>query len=108
MNAHKPRYRVDKDGYLLELSDWTTDTAHWLALQENLVLTEAHWEIIYSVREFYQIYELSPAMRPLIKHIVSTLGPDKGRSIYLLKLFPESPAKLVAKIAGLPRPTNCL
>ncbi|MCZ6459336.1 MAG: TusE/DsrC/DsvC family sulfur relay protein, partial [Gammaproteobacteria bacterium] len=38
----------------------------------------------------------------------SQLGAEKGTSIYLLKLFPGSPAKLLAKIAGLPRPTNCL
>ena len=33
---------------------------------------------------------------------------DKGNSIYLHKLFPGNPAKLAAKIAGLPRPTNCI
>jgi tRNA 2-thiouridine synthesizing protein E len=35
------------------------------------------------------------------------LGPDKGRSVYLLTLFPGNPALLGAKIAGLPRPENC-
>ena len=50
---------------------------------------------------------LSPAMRPLVKLVSSELGPDKGRSIYLMKLFPGNPALLASKIAGLPRPTNC-
>jgi len=36
------------------------------------------------------------------------LGADKGRSIYLMSLFPGSPAKLGSKIAGLPKPDNCL
>jgi tRNA 2-thiouridine synthesizing protein E len=35
-------------------------------------------------------------------------GPDKGRSAYLMRLFHGSPAKTAAKIAGLPRPDNCL
>jgi tRNA 2-thiouridine synthesizing protein E len=35
-------------------------------------------------------------------------GFEKGRSIYLLRLFPGSPAKLVAKYAGLPKPKNCI
>jgi tRNA 2-thiouridine synthesizing protein E len=47
-------------------------------------------------------------MRPLSKYIKQELGADKAGSIYLLTLFPGSPAKLAAKIAGLPRPENCL
>ncbi|BFM11606.1 TusE/DsrC/DsvC family sulfur relay protein [Simiduia litorea] len=99
---------VDKDGYLINLKDWSPETAEWLAAQEKITLTDAHWEIIYCLRDFYQSYELSPAMRPLVKHVASKLGADKGRSLYLMRLFPESPAKIIAKIAGLPRPTNCL
>jgi tRNA 2-thiouridine synthesizing protein E len=47
-------------------------------------------------------------MRPLVKQVREQLGEDKANSIYLMQLFPGSPAKLLAKIAGLPRPTNCL
>ena len=101
-------YETDKDGYLLRLEDWNPETAQWLAAQAHIELTEAHWEVIYCLRDFYQTYELSPAMRPLIKHVTQSLGAEKGRSIYLMQLFPESPAKIAAKIAGLPRPTNCL
>jgi len=36
------------------------------------------------------------------------LGADKGNSLHLNKLFNGTPAKLAAKLAGLPRPTNCL
>ena len=43
-------------------------------------------------------------MRPLCKYAATHLGPDKGRSVYLLQLFPNSPAKRLAKIAGLPKP----
>ena len=51
---------------------------------------------------------LSPAMRPLAKYIKLHLGAEKANSIYLMQLFPQSPAKYLAKIAGLPRPENCL
>jgi len=47
-------------------------------------------------------------MRPLVKLVQESLGADKGTSIYLLGLFPGNPAKVAAKIAGLPRPTNCI
>jgi tRNA 2-thiouridine synthesizing protein E len=47
-------------------------------------------------------------MRPLVKYTANKLGPDNGKSLYLLSLFPGSPAKIGSKIAGLPKPDNCL
>ena len=47
-------------------------------------------------------------MRPLVKYVGQQLGKDKGTSMYLLGLFPGSPAKLGSKLAGLPKPDNCL
>ena len=82
--------------------------ARQIAGAEGLELSEAHWEIIYLLRDFYREFDNSPAMRPLVKYCVLKLGPDKGRSIYLMSLFPGSPAKLGSKIAGLPKPDNCL
>ncbi len=98
---------LDKEGYLTNLDDWNPDVAEALAKQAGITLTPAHWEILDSIRTFYKTYDLSPSQRPFVKHIANTLGSDKGKSIYLMKLFPESPAKLAARIAGLPRPSNC-
>lgn len=99
---------TDNDGYLAHLDDWSTEVATHLARQESIELSAAHWEVIYLLRQFYATYDISPAMRPLVKYTQQQLGPEKGKSIYLLRLFPGSPAKVAAKIAGLPRPTNCL
>jgi tRNA 2-thiouridine synthesizing protein E len=99
---------TDKDGYLLHLSDWSPIVAEALAAAEKIQLTKAHWEIIELLRDFYREFELSPAMRALVKQTAIKLGEEKGRSIYLLQLFPPSPAKIASKIAGLPRPANCL
>lgn len=99
---------LDDEGYLLDLNDWSASVATYLAVEEDIQLTEAHWEIIEVIRKFYQQYELSPAMRPLVKAVGLALGIEKGKSIYLMKLFPQSPAKQAAKLAGLPKPTNCL
>ncbi|MBV1789909.1 TusE/DsrC/DsvC family sulfur relay protein [Marinobacterium sp. D7] len=98
----------DDEGYLEELSLWTPEVAEYLASREGIILTEAHWEILYLLRDFYSRYEHSPAMRPLVKAVKQTLGDDKGRSIYLMQLFPGSPAKVGARLAGLPKPDNCL
>ncbi|WP_073270894.1 TusE/DsrC/DsvC family sulfur relay protein [Microbulbifer donghaiensis] len=99
---------LDKEGFLRDLQDWTPAVAEQLARAEDIQLTEAHWEIIELLQQFYREFELSPAMRPLVKYIGQHLGADKGRSIYLMQLFPPSPAKIGSKIAGLPKPTNCL
>ena len=98
----------DGEGFLRELSDWSPAVAEQIAAAENLVLTPAHWEILDLLRSYYQEFDASPAMRPLVKYCALKLGADKGRSIYLMSLFPGSPAKLGSKIAGLPKPDNCL
>ena len=99
---------LDKDGYLVDLNEWSADVANALAAAEALELTPAHWEILELLRQFYQEFQLSPATRPLIKYAALKLGPDKGNSLHLNRLFKGTPAKLAAKLAGLPRPTNCL
>lgn len=99
---------TDKDGFLANLDDWNNAVADELAASEGISLTEAHWEILNALRSFYQEFDVSPAMRPLSKYLKQHLGADKASSIYLLQLFPGSPAKIAAKIAGLPRPENCL
>lgn len=99
---------VDDQGFLIDLEDWSSELAEHIALSEGIVLTPAHWEIILLLRSFYQEFEISPAMRIFVKHTKQALGPEKGNSHYLLSLFPGSPAKIASKIAGLPKPTNCL
>jgi tRNA 2-thiouridine synthesizing protein E len=98
----------DNEGFLKNLDDWNTDIAIIIATTEGIQLTDNHWELITLIRRFYQEFELSPAMRPLIKYAGLHLGKTKGNSLYFLQLFPGSPAKYMAKIAGLPKPDNCL
>lgn len=99
---------VDAEGFLQDLNSWTPEIAEQIASQENISLTPEHWEIIHLIRKFYHQFDLSPAMRPLVKFAGKELGESKGKSIYLMQLFPPSPAKIAAKIAGLPKPANCL
>lgn len=98
---------TDKDGYLKNLSDWSPAVAQALAQSENVSLSAAHWEIINLLQAFYREFQISPAMRALVKRTAQIYGPEKGRSVYLLGLFPPNPARVASKIAGLPRPANC-
>ena len=102
------RIPLDKDGYLIDQQDWSEAVAQALAAREELQLSAEHWEILRLLREFHEQFQLSPATRPLIKYAALKLGPDKGNSLHLNRLFKGTPAKLAAKLAGLPKPSNCL
>ena len=98
---------VKKD-YLSDLPKWSVEEAYRLANAEGISINDNHLRILLVAREFFSNYGFSPSMRPLCKVITESLGSEQGRSIYLNKLFPGSPAKLVATLAGLPKPKNCI
>ena len=99
---------LDKDGFLEDLDDWSLDVARALAGKEGIDLGAEHIEILNVLRDFYAQFQLSPATRPLIKYTALKLGAEKGNSMHLNRLFNGTPAKLAAKLAGLPKPTNCI
>ncbi|WP_417781595.1 TusE/DsrC/DsvC family sulfur relay protein [Stutzerimonas xanthomarina] len=108
LNVNGTQIAVDQEGFLLDLNDWSEPVAEVLAQAEDISLQPEHWEIIKVLRAFYQEFQLSPATRPLIKYTALKLGPDKGNSMHLNRLFKGTPAKLAAKLAGLPKPSNCI
>lgn len=99
---------TDAQGYLKNSADWNEAMAPFLAQQESIILTDAHWQVIRFVREFYLEFNTSPAIRMLVKAMGQKYGEEKGNSRYLFRLFPEGPAKQATKIAGLPKPVKCL
>lgn len=99
---------LENNGYLASIDDWNHDVALAFAQLENIELTDKHWEVIHFVREFYIKYDTSPAIRALVKTMKESFGPEIGNSRYLHRLFPDGPAKIATKIAGLPKPAKCL
>lgn len=99
---------LDPEGFLVDLNHWTPAVAKLLAAQDAIQLTSEHLDIILLLRDFYQTYQLSPAMRPLTNYLRQHLAAEKTSSIYLMQLFGQSPAKAMARYAGLPKPDNCL
>ncbi len=100
---------MDDEGYLLNVADWSAEVAQQLAAQQNLALNEQHWAIIDCIRQFYLQYHRSPTTRVLLKYLAQQLGAEQASSIYVMSLFGDgTPAKTVARIAGLPKPTNCI
>ena len=101
-------FETDEEGYLVTLDDWNEDVAAVIAQQEKIDMSQNHWEVVNFLREYYNEYQIAPAVRVLTKAIGKKLGPDKGSSQYLYELFPYGPAKQACKIAGLPKPTGCV
>ena len=99
---------ANEEGYITDISLWSPALAVLIAESENIEMDDDHWEVVNFLRNYYQEYQIAPAVRVLTKAIKKTLGPDKASSLYLYKLFPHGPAKQACKIAGLPSPTGCI
>lgn len=101
-------YETDEEGYLANLNEWTPEVGAAMAVADDCDLTDTHWEVVNFLREYYEEYQIAPAVRVLTKAIGKKLGKEKGNSKYLYQLFPYGPAKQACKYAGLPKPTGCV
>jgi tRNA 2-thiouridine synthesizing protein E len=93
---------VSSEGFFTEPDRWTEAMAEDIAAREGIAeLTDRHWLVIKFMRHEYEGKGAAPNVRALAK----TSGvPVKE----LYQLFPKGPAKLAAKIAGLPKPRGCI
>ena len=99
---------TDEEGYLIHRSDWSRDAAVAMAALDQVELTDSHWEVIQLLQEYFDNYEIAPAIRILTKAVGKKLGKDKANSRYLYELYPQGPAKQACRYAGLPKPTGCV
>ena len=99
---------ADEEGYITNLGDWTPELAGVIAEAEEIEMDDERWEVVNFLRDYYDEYQIAPAVRVLIKALKKTMGPEKGNNKYMYELFPYGPAKQACKIAGLPKPTGCV
>ncbi|HEX9894940.1 MAG TPA: TusE/DsrC/DsvC family sulfur relay protein [Gemmatimonadales bacterium] len=93
---------VDGEGFLQKPEQWTPALGEEIAGESGVpVLTDRHWLVINYMRDRYLKTGSAPSIR--------TLGKESGVDIKeLYKLFPKGPAKLAAKIGGIPKPKGCI
>jgi dissimilatory sulfite reductase related protein len=93
---------VDAEGFLQKPEQWTEDVGIEIARQAGIApLGDRHWAVIRFMRDRYLATGQAPSIR--------TLGKESGVSTKeLYQLFPKGPAKLAAKIAGIPKPHGCI
>jgi len=93
---------VDEEGFMTKLDEWNHDIALELAKEVGIdELTEDHWKVIEFSRNDFAAQGESPGLRR-----ISKAGGVPTKQIY--KLFPKGPAKKIAMIAGISKPTGCI
>jgi TusE/DsrC/DsvC family sulfur relay protein len=93
---------VDAEGFLTDPAQWNEQIAEAIAAQNGIPeLTERHLLVVRFMRDRYLQTGTAPSIR--------SLGKESGVPIKeLYQLFPKGPAKLAAKIGGIPKPKGCI
>jgi len=93
---------VDAEGFLTDPEQWNETIADAIARENGIPeLTDRHWLVVTFMRERYLVTGTAPSIR--------ALGKESGVPIKeLYQLFPKGPAKLAAKIGGIPKPKGCI
>ena len=92
----------DDEGYLLDPGEWGDELAVILARQEGIDLSEAHWDAIRFMRDYYQEHQVIPDVRFVARHLAARFGKASRNMIF--ELFPYGYVKQACKIAGMRRP----
>lgn len=93
---------LNDEGFFVNPGQWTEDMVPDLARREGIEpVTDAHWQVIRFMRSEFLTKGTGPTVR--------VLGKTSGVTIKeLYQLFPKGPAKIAAKIAGIPKPRGCI
>ena len=93
---------VDAEGFMTKPEQWNEQIATAIAAQNGIAnLSDRHWLVVKFMRERFLTSGTAPTIR--------ALGKESGVPIKeLYELFPKGPAKLAAKIGGIPKPKGCI
>ena len=93
---------VDAEGFLTDPEQWNERIAEEVAASNGIPeLTVRHWLVVRFMRDRYLATGTAPTIR--------SLGKESGVPVKeLYHLFPKGPAKLAAKIGGIPKPKGCI
>lgn len=90
-------------GFLVNIEDWSEDLALVIAKQEDLEMTERHWDVVNYLRdEFINNAGNQPNTRNMVKAMAKLWDDKKVNAKTLYDLFPGDPSKQGGRIGGLP------
>ena len=93
---------VNEEGFLEQPDQWTREVGEAIAAENGVAeMTDRHWQVVDFMRNTFLEEGSAPSIR--------TLGKASGVPIKeLYQLFPKAPAKIAAKIGGIPKPRGCI
>ncbi|MEZ5727003.1 MAG: TusE/DsrC/DsvC family sulfur relay protein [Burkholderiaceae bacterium] len=84
---------TDEEGYLVNLSDWDEAVAGEIAKTESIDMDENHWEVVNFLREYYDEFQIAPAVRVLTKAIGKKLRTGEGQQRLPVRTVPVRPGQ---------------
>lgn len=90
----------NEQGYLTDFSQWNKDVGTDIAKEEQITMTDKHWEVVYYIQDQYK-QEVPLTIRKIGKSGVVTI-----KEFY--QLFPKGPLKVSSRISGIPKPASCI
>lgn len=94
--------KTDDEGYLVDPAQWSEQLAQALARQENIELTEVHWNAIRFMRDYFQEHQVIPDVRFVTRHLAAQYEGASRNLVF--ELFPYGYVKQACRIAGMRRP----
>jgi len=93
---------VNDEGFFTDPEQWTEEMVPELAAEDGIdELVDEHWTVLRFMRDEYAEKGTGPTVR--------VLGKTSGVSVKeLYQLFPKGPAKIAARVAGIPKPRGCI
>lgn len=90
----------NEQGYLTDFGQWNKDVGTDIAKEEQITMTEKHWEVVYYIQNQYK-QDVPLTIRKIGKSGVVTI-----KEFY--QLFPKGPLKVSSRISGIPKPASCI
>ncbi len=103
INVNGIELETTPSGFLVNIQEWSEELALIIAKEEDIELTEKHWDVIKFLRdEYINNSGNQPNTRNIAKAMASAWGEKKLNAKVLYNLFPGNPSKQGGRIGGLP------
>ena len=83
---------------------WTAEDARAIAQKEALTLTEAHWNVVRALQEYFSHHEINTIRGRELHDALDERFHQQGGIKYLYRVFPGGPVAQGCRIAGLKAP----
>jgi TusE/DsrC/DsvC family sulfur relay protein len=88
--------------------DWTPESARQIARQEELKLTDTHWQVIRALQDYFARNEENSIQGRDLHDALDERFHAQGGIKHLYQLFPGGPVAQGCRLAGLKAPSGAV